>query len=307
MDRKLTNESGNLDPDQVDEIDRIELNFVGKTIRSDDSSRPIVKNSLLEDISALRTKTNKLNGYSHRLSKEIYQMQIDSCISNLQEHFEILMQLYDIFITQSPSSKINQSNEKSTEIEPTKFSEFIETYEMMFEALKGLDDNHCNGNKTNMGKYQIISSFESAFSSLDLKSYSGSAPFNRIKIGKIQRLINAVLRLRNVADRHLEKIKVSETYGGPEASQNVKEDLLVNYTSFCQNSSTSLEVIIAVIRLSNVCKNFDRDIGTLLSIQGLNPFTFEDERNKEDETTPGEIDQEPKNNEEERGMIDFAE
>ena len=233
----------------------------------------------------MRKKKNHAASADGTDNASLYQKQVEFCIGNLKELLEKLLPLQSVATQKRDLNKEKSKVADILEIDLTELSALHEQFKAFFKAIVALNSGHdFHLFKTNSLSMENLGK---ALETLDLKGYDKTVSFNAEQIDKIRSVKTALTEVVKHAQGFLDKNQLSKINEHLESADAIKENLTANNPSLFHFSHDSIETIVGVIRILNISKKFNRDLGTLLVVQGLNPYTFEDEREKENEKGNG--------------------
>ena len=217
----------------------------------------------------------------------LYQKQVEFCIGNLKELLEKLLPLQRVATEKCALNKEKCKVAGILEIGLTELSALHEQFKAFLKAIVELNA----GRDFDLFKTNSLSmeNLGQALEALDLKSYDKTVSFNAERIDKIRGVRTALTEVVKHAQGFLEKNQLSKINEHLESPDTIKENLTTNNPSLSHFSHDSIETIVGVIGILNLSKKFNRDLGTLLVVQGLNPYTYEDERETEKVKASGPV------------------
>ena len=258
-----------VDPNQiiVDQTSGLSTSRIGKTV-------------LDLDISELKTRMGKYTS-SYRFGGSNSQKQIEQCLDSLQQFIEAFVPLQGVIATESPN-KNNSHDEEEPElpdvlkIESSRLNVIHQSCEAFLAAvIELLPENQMN-------EEQNLELLSKAVSALDLKT-SIQDSFDMNAIEKIQKLKTAISALNLQVQEDMTSLGLSYANKNFTNAVEIREDLLAQKPEFKELPDATFEKICAIVGIGNLSRKFSRDLGSLLAVQGLNPATFEDERNQQEE------------------------
>ena len=267
----LLNDSANI-ADQGEELDTQQIRlYVEK--KEHRVSKPLPAT----DFSLLKVKMSKFT-LAHRFNgSAASQKQIQLCIVTLREEADLLMKFLDLIDTE-PKSEHTINVENSLKIGKNNLSALIEACDDFLSNIVAMQEEA-------RGQQRNFALVANGIAMLDLNT-SIDEQFDVVRLEKAQQVKKALQTLSIRAFEVLKRLGFENTNRQHVDLPTIRDSITAQKPSFENLPDQTLNKLAALVALSNTLRKFDREFGAVLTIQGINPNTFVDERHQEPTERP---------------------